>query len=356
MASAETLVYDSTKAESGAPLQLLRHATPALDDGLTDHVLVRFLAVPINQIDLLVLAGKYPTKPTFSLDGHPIFGFDGCGVVVQSSSPNFVPGDVVIPRSLGIGSWRTHAVLPADSLSKLPRETPPLAGALLRYAALVAWLMAEEVMPLHKGDWVVLSAGTSTVAQFFVQFARDKGVNVALVIRDREDSEGVAKKLRELGAAKVLTESELRAGVEHDGGSLVPGKVVLVIDSVFGKVGQALAEVLSPCGKFVLMGMLSDPNGSISVTTKHLFYRQLSFSAFRGSEILKRIGEAKTEELLKKLALLLIQGAIKCPDVHIVDWSQGGRDRKAREDLIQESLQYAQSKDIGHKKVVWLLS
>lgn len=349
----KTLVYDANKA--GSPLQLLHHATPTLD-GLDNHVLVNFVAVPVNRVDLLVLSGQYPTKPSFSVDGNPIPGFDGCGVVVQSTSPSFAPGDVVIPRGLGLGTWRTHAVLPADALTRLPRETPPLAGSLLRAAALVAWLLAEEVTPLQAGDWVVLSAGASTVAQFFVQFARAKGVNAALVIRDRADNAETAKKLLELGAAKVLTESELLAATEKDGASVLPGKAVLAVDSVFGKVGQSLAEVLAPSGRFVLMGLLGGPAGSISVTTKHLFYKQLSFSSFRSSEILKRIGEAKTEELLNKLAQLLIQGTIKCPDVRLVDWRQGESDDKARESLVQESLQYAKSKDIGHQKVVWLLS
>lgn len=356
MSSAETLVYDASKA--GAPLQLLHHATPPTFDGLDNdgHVVVKFLAVPINRVDLLVLSGQYPTKPIFNVDGHPIPGFDGCGVVVQSSSPRFAPGDVVIPRALGLGTWRTHAVVPADSLTRLPRETPPLAGSLLRAAALVAWLLAEEVTPLQAGDWVVLSAGTSTVAQFFVQFARNKGVNAALIIRDRENSEATVKRLLELGAAKVLTEFELSTQVEKDGGDVLPGKVVLAIDSVFGRVGQSIAEVLSPGGKFVLMGLLGGPAGSISVTTKHLFYKQLSFSSFRSSEIIKRIGEANTEDLLNKLAFLMIQGSIKCPEVHVVNWSQGQGDHKARQGVIQESLEYAKSKDVGHQKVVWLLS
>lgn len=106
MASAETLVADSTRVASGGggiPLQLLRHATPTLDDGLADHALARFLAVSLNQVDLLVLAGKYPSKPTFSQDGHPVPGFDGCGVVVQSTSPGFAPCCGMKPWSLG--SW-----------------------------------------------------------------------------------------------------------------------------------------------------------------------------------------------------------------------------------------------------------
>lgn len=353
----ETTVYDASKA--GSPLQLLHHAIPTLD-GLDNHVLVHFRAVPINRVDLLVLSGQYPTKPAFSKDGKPIPGFDGCGVVIGSTSPRLVPGDVVIPRRLGLGTWRHHAVLPADALSRLPRETPPLAGALLRAAALVAWLLAEEVRPLRAGDWVLLSAGTSTVAQFFVQFARRKGVHAALVIRDRGDHETTAKQLLALGAAKVLTESELLAGTEKegggDGGGLLPGKAVLAVDSVFGKVGQGLAEALSPGGNFVLMGLLGGPTGSISVTTKYLFYKQLSFSSFRSSEVLKRMGEVKTEEILNELALMLIQGTIKCPDVRLVDWNLKQGDYKTREDLIRESLKYAMGKDVGQQKIIWLLS
>ncbi|KAL0937076.1 mitochondrial enoyl reductase [Colletotrichum truncatum] len=328
---------------------IISHEIPDLGEEDEGFVLVKFLAAPINRVDLMVLAGQYPVKPRYLVNEEPVLGFDGCGVIVESKDPSLEPGDVIIPRELGLGTWRTHAVLPARSLLKLPGGTPPLAASLLRSSAVVAWLLLEEVTPLQKGDWIIVSAGTSCVAQFLAQIASRKGINAILVIRDREGVSESKKALLKLGAAKVITESEL----EVREGELFQENLVLAIDSVFGDVGQRLVETLSPGGKYVLLGMLGGPAGSLAITTKHLFHRRLSLLPFRSSEVLSRLGTANADALFHKIARLLTDGSLKCPDVRIVDWAQGENDHTTLETIVQESLKTAESKDVGYQKLVW---
>ncbi|GKT85939.1 mitochondrial enoyl reductase [Colletotrichum tofieldiae] len=333
----------------GPSLGLTVHEMPALGEEDEGLALVKFLASPINRVDLMVLADQYPIKPRYVVDGEPIPGFDGCGVIVESNHPELEPGDIVIPRELGLGTWRTHAVLSARSLLKLPRDTPPLAASLLRSSALVAWLLLEEVSPLREGDWVIASAGTSCVAQFLAQLACRKGVHAILVIRDRECMPETTATLLGLGAAKVITESEL----ELHGGEALQENIVLAIDSVFGSVGQSLIETLVPGGKYVLLGMLGGTSGSLTVNTKHLFNRRLSFLPFRSSEVLNKMGAANSEALFQKVALLLTNGSLKCPGVHFVTWAEGNDNQSTLEKIVRESLQNAESKDVGYKKLVW---
>lgn len=73
-------------------------------------VLVKFLAAPINPLDLLVLAGTYPVKPTHHYQGQAIPGYDGIGEVVECGEgvTKFNPGDLVVPSRFGLGKWLTN--------------------------------------------------------------------------------------------------------------------------------------------------------------------------------------------------------------------------------------------------------
>ncbi|KAF7541775.1 hypothetical protein G7054_g252 [Neopestalotiopsis clavispora] len=344
---ARSLTQDPS-ALSG-PLCLVEHDSPSevsIQDG---SVHLKFLASPVNRVDLMVLSGLYPVKPQYDQNGHPVPGFDGCGVVKHSKSPDLSPGDIVIPRELGLGTWRSDAVLPATSLIKLPSSTPPLAGALLRSGALIAWLLLETIRPLKDGDTIIVSAGTSSVASFIVQLSRLKRVSVVLVIRDRSaQALSFAKEqLTALGANVVLSESELAEGTIP-----LPSPPVLALDSVYGRVGQLLADALAPKGTFVLVGLLSGPKSSINVTIAHLFSKQLSFVPFRGSEVLKAMGEEKAASLITDVAELFVESKIKVPDLTLVKWRAAGSENL--ETILQESLERAKGDEIGTKKTVWV--
>lgn len=70
-------------------------------------VLVRFLAAPVNPLDLLVLAGSYPVKPAHEYRAHGILGYDGIAEVVKCSEEvtELKPGDVVVPSKFGVGMY-----------------------------------------------------------------------------------------------------------------------------------------------------------------------------------------------------------------------------------------------------------
>ncbi|KAH6623963.1 hypothetical protein F5144DRAFT_584882 [Chaetomium tenue] len=387
---AQSLVYTSATPGSSSSTLLVSHAIPsypsrsasAVDPtsttasdagqgkGEEGEVLVRFLAAPVNRVDLMLLAGRYPIKPKYtapSPDGttqHPIPGFDGCAVVQSSTTSLFTPGDLVLPRDLGLGTWRTHAVLPASALIKLPAGVDPIDAALIRSGALIARLLLDEVTPLRAGDWVIASAGTSGVSQFLVQLARQRGVRVVLVVRDRQEPvlAVVKAELRALGADAVLSEGELEAELSARSskapsatvGLLPKEPIVLALDSVFGRVGQLLASALAPGGKFVLVGLLAGPTATVTVTTDHLFTRQLSFLPFRGSEHLKRLGNARAEELIYETANMFIDGTLKRPTVNVVDWTTAGEGEV--EEALKGAIQLASGKEVGHIKTVWKLN
>lgn len=137
-------------------------------------VLVKFLAAPINPLDLLVLRGTYPVKPTHQYQGKAIPGYDGIGEVVECGEgvTQFIPGDLVV---LSTGTWRTHAVLDVSSLQKISRPNDLAFGAMLKLDVLPAYFLLEDMAALKPGDWIVQNAATSVVAQMVTQFAHMRG-------------------------------------------------------------------------------------------------------------------------------------------------------------------------------------
>ncbi|KAK1564105.1 uncharacterized protein LY79DRAFT_573646 [Colletotrichum navitas] len=346
---AQSVVH--VKPGTDSALRLVTHDIPSMDQ-TPDRVLVKFLAVPVNRVDLLVMDGQYPVKPQFSVEGQPIPGFDGCGVVIESTSSGFATGDLVIILDFGLGTWRTHAILPANALLKVLRDTPPVVASLIRSGTLIAWLLCEEVASLSEGDWVLMSAGTSCVAQFFVQFARQRGLQTAMVVRDRDNIAETTTQLTRLGASVVISESQLA----REKAAAIPGKPVLALDSVFGAVGQAMLDSLALGGKYVMVGMLSGSSGALTVTTD-LFYKKLTLMAFRGSDVLKRIGAAKTQAIVDMLARQLIDGGLKCPHIKTLQWAQvENNDVATLEQALNESVRDAGSLEVGYQKTIWVVS
>ena len=69
------------------------------------EVLVRFMAAPINPLDLLIMTGTYPVKPKYEHEGNSVLGYDGIGEVLQCGAKvhDLHPGDIVVPSMFGIG-------------------------------------------------------------------------------------------------------------------------------------------------------------------------------------------------------------------------------------------------------------
>ncbi|KAI4169102.1 MAG: hypothetical protein LQ343_005928 [Gyalolechia ehrenbergii] len=296
----------------------------------SDEVLVELLAAPINHIDLMVVAGKYPTKPKHPLNGEAIAAFDGvarvltCGDEVDSLKP----GDMVVPNVLGLGTWRTQAVLKAKDLLGIPTIADVTMAALLKGAILPAYFLVEDMRTLKPGDWIIQNAGTGVVSQLVVQIAHLRGVKVISVIRDRDNTNLPAVQ----DADVVLCESELPAG-----DSLIGKRIVLGLDSVFGTAAANLASCISDHGTFVNYGQLSGGGPSASVTLSHrlLFFDRLTVRSFRGTEQVAQRSQEELGDLCKWLMQMVEQGKLRRPEMDVLQWrpKDEGLERRIRDAL-----------------------
>ncbi|KAL1616195.1 putative secondary metabolism biosynthetic enzyme [Neofusicoccum ribis] len=341
-----------TQANGGPNVAFHTQATlPAPGAG---EVIVRFLAAPINPLDLLVLANAYPAKPSFThTNGEPIPGYDGvaeveqCGPGVHSLSP----GDTVIPARFGIGTWRTRAVLPAAALLRLAaRPADPALAAVLRITVAPAYFLVEDMAPLRPCDWIVQNAGAGAIAQLVAQFARRRGARVLSVVRDRAAGElaAVRRALLAVGVDAVVTESEMAAA--GNGGR----RVTLALDSVHGASGQRLVKALAPGGTYVQLGFLGGGKEQLPLDARDLFGRQLTMKAFRGSYQLGLRSEDEQRGLFDWFVELFNSGELQAPPLGLksVEWVAADGEG-AGKDVVQAVVR-AQEARLGQRKQILL--
>lgn len=344
---------------SSAPAKVARlhqeNGQPHEDQLGPDEVHIRFLAAPINPQDLMVIAGKYPVQPEHRHAGEPIPGYDGVARVerVGSAVDVLAPGNHVVPRTHGLGTWRSHATVPASSLLRVSATLDPIAASLLKMGCGPAYLLLNSAArELRPGDWVVLNAAKGVIAQLTIQFAKLRGCHSIGVLRDRDDVDSSRQQLRALGADAVVTESELAAPGALT--SLAQGKrIKLALDAVFGEPGARLAALLSPGATYVNYGSLGGAGAvSIPLTQELIFWKQITFKNFRLSQALSQYSQPEQEDLLAYFGSLFESGSLQTPAVDRVAWESGPR----LEEVVLQALEDAsgQSKrPVGARKKVF---
>ncbi|KAJ5084966.1 hypothetical protein N7532_009737 [Penicillium argentinense] len=350
--SAQTVTFRKHSNNPSDVVRVIEYDSRQTELG-PEEVCIQFLAAPINPQDLLVIAGKYPVQPAQQCEGEPIPGYDGVARVerIGSAVTNLQPGDQVIPRQHGLGTWRSQAVVPASSLLQVPSShLDSVSAALLKMGCGPAYLLLQSRQDLRPGDWVVLNAATGVIAQMVIQFARLRGCHSLSIIRDRDDVDSTRKQLLALGADLVVTETELAA----QGPVLAAQKrIVLALDAVFGSSGARLAGLLTTGGTYVNYGSLGGATESIGLTQELIFWKQIKFKHFRLSQALAHFSQSQQEDLMTWFCRLFETGSLRTPAVDRVSWETG----PSLEATVKQALQTAAPRakqQVGVRKQVFV--
>ncbi len=184
----------------------------ALSDLPEGEVLVRISHSALNYKDALAMTKKAPIIRKFPM----VLGIDLAGEVVESSSPDFAPGDKVVVNGYGLsetrwGGYSQYQRLPADIVMKLPDGFSPEQAMQIGTAGYTAMLcvMALTDHGLDpKGDPVVVTGATGGVGSVAVSLLAGLGYNV-IAVTGRPEQEGF---LKGLGASEVVSRDDISAG------------------------------------------------------------------------------------------------------------------------------------------------
>src|SRR5713226_9627782 len=265
------------------------------------EVVIALDASPINQYDLLMIAGRYGYRPRLPA----IMGTEGVGrvVAVGPSVKHLKEGDRTLVPFLH-PTWAERIKTDTSWLRPLP------SGDINQFAMMgvnppTAYLLLTDIVKLPRGSWVIQNGANSGVGRATVAVAKSLGLRTVNVVRRGE----VVAEIKALGGDVVLVDGpDLAKRVAAETGN---APITLALDGVADTSPMNLMSCLSEGGVLVSYGgtsrkpMVVSPGGLI-------FKKQ----AIRGFWLLYWYQSAKPEELTAmfgRLAPLVASGAISTP-------------------------------------------
>lgn len=246
--------------------------------------------------------------------GNPMVGCGSCPLC-RRGRPHVCPTrDEVGVRDGRDGALAEQVCVAADSLHVLPASMDVTLGALVEPAGNA--LRAARSSGTGPGDRVLV-LGPGTIGLLVAMFLRAAGVDVHLLGRTASSMAFA----RELGFSKVWTESDL-PDVAFDA----------VVDAANAAHLPALAaEVVSPGGRVVLMGLSSEPS---LVDTRRLALRDVTAVGLLSaspafSDAVAALGEGRIDprplvaatigldEVGQALADATVRTAVAAPKLHV---------------------------------------
>jgi NADPH:quinone reductase-like Zn-dependent oxidoreductase len=224
-----------------------------------NEVRVRVQALALTRADTLWRSGTYVEEPILPSR----IGYDVAGVV-EAIGPDVTTltiGDRVsaIPAA-SVQKYGNHgetAIYPEYALLKYPERLTPEQAASTNNGLFTAYFPFVEIVGVKPGQYVVLTAGSSTTALAALQVARKLGARTIATTRTsakqpdllREGYDHVIVSEEEEVTARIL---EITGGQGAD----------LVYDPIAGPGVEALAWATKPLGHLVIygaLGALTDP-------------------------------------------------------------------------------------------------
>ena len=329
----KALVY-SRYGEPGEVLQLHGHSISPPSGA---QVVVRMLTAPINPADINQIQGVYPSKPPMDTnlgtsEPSAVAGNEGAAEVINVGSgvKSLQKGDWVIMKHSAQGTWRTHLALDENQVVKIEDKSglTPLQVATVSVNPTTAYRMLLDYTKWgFRGDeWFVQNGANSGVGRAAIQLGREWGFKSINVIRDREDKASLDKlkqELSDLGATKVVTESELMSKEftsqvkEWTNGGREPVK--LGLNCVGGKPTTALAKLLDPGAAMVTYGAMSKQ--PVMLPTGMLIFKEVNFAGFWVSKWSDRNPDAK-KQTVDDVLRLTRAGKFKDIPVQECQWNR----------------------------------
>jgi NADPH:quinone reductase len=215
---------------------------------------IKVEAIGLNRAEVMFREGKYLVAPTFPSK----IGYEAAGIVdaIGPGVTSFKLGDRVstIPAfSMSeYGVYGETATIPANFVAHYPENLDAKQGTSIWMQYLTAWAALIHYGKLQAEQWVLITAGGSSVAIAAVQLARAVGAKPIVTTR----TSAKTKLLKDAGACQVIAtqEVDLVARVKE----ITSGQgVSLVFDPIGGPILAQLAEATARGGQIIEYGALS---------------------------------------------------------------------------------------------------
>lgn len=228
----------------------------------TGDVLIRVAFSSLNYKDALAATGH----PGIARSFPHVPGVDVAGIVAESASPSFRPGDEVLVTGyeLGVerwGGWAEYVRVPAEWVLPLPdglstEESMIIGTAGLTAALCVRTLEQHDVKP-DSGD-VVVTGATGGVGSIAVKLLAKLGYSV-VAVSGKSDRHSW---LTELGAARIVSRTDV---MDESKKPLLSARWAGAVDTVGGDTLATLLRSTKPAGCVTACGLVGGADLSLTV-------------------------------------------------------------------------------------------
>lgn len=232
--------------EFGDPSRITVSDVPERDPGASE-VKIRVGGVGIGYFDGLLVKGEYQIKPPLPfIPGSSIAGeVEAVGDKVK----HLKPGDKVAAFAL-LGGLAEKAVLPGDSLVKLPDSIDLEAAANFFIAYATGVLGLKELANTQPGEKVLILGASGTTGSTAIEIAKAMGAEVIACAATEEKRQ----KCTELGADHTVdyTQEDWRKQVK----AIAPEGVNVVYDPIGGRWAETALRSVAPGGRYLIVGFV----------------------------------------------------------------------------------------------------
>jgi NADPH:quinone reductase len=225
-------------------LQFRKLDSPRLGNG---EVRIRQTAVGVNYIDVYIRKGLYKM-----IEPPAPIGMEAAGVVVESNSRGFRPGDRVAYASGTPGAYVTMRAMPANELVLLPEHISDDTAAAVMLKGMTAEYLLHRTHRVKPGDVVLVHAAAGGVGLLLCQWAKALGARVIGTV----SSEAKAELARANGCDHAIVTRDYRFA----------SQMKQQADVIYDGLGQAAAkenfEALALRGHWVSYGQASGAHDS----------------------------------------------------------------------------------------------
>ena len=286
----------ATFSTYGNPQEVIELTDSAQQILSANEVRVKILAAPINPADINLIQGNYGIQPELPA----VAGLEGCGTVTESLSEEFQIGDKVIFTSRA-GTWADEVIATADSLLKIPQETPDDQAAMLKVNPLTAWCLLTQLRALPEGSWIIQNAANSGVGHCVIQIAKLIGLRTINLVRREE----LIPELEQLGGDINMLDTADYVEIAR---AKLPD---LAFNAVGGDSALRLMDALAPSGMHITFGAMS--GRSLKVPNKFLIFKDIELKGFWVTEWAKSQPEEIVASAYQMLASWMAEGLLAQP-------------------------------------------
>ncbi|KAK0393724.1 hypothetical protein QR680_000368 [Steinernema hermaphroditum] len=301
----------------GDPRKVLTLNTIAIDaDIKPNEILVKWLASPINPLDINKIEGKYPLRPDYPATG----GSEAVGIVenVGADIRSLHKGDHVISNSIYNSVWTQYDVLSEDAVLKVRSDLDVASASTLLINPPTAYIMLTEYVKLSPGDFVVQNSANSAVGRCVIQIASALGLKTINIVRDRPDIDALKKGLMSLGGDYVFTEEEFTKNNTKFIKTL-PAPPRLALNGVGGRSAMVLCASLGHGGTVVTYGAMSKK--PIEILSSSFIFKDLrAFGVAVGPWM--QMHPEKAGHIMTVLQDMLVKGQLSPPPMEQVPMAQ----------------------------------